>query len=1064
MKKFLFLLTGLMCMLVSCGGGEDSPNEPTPTPNPTPNEPAASITMNTNIPSGGLAFDVKGGEKSVDFTTNKDWTVTVAATTGGATWCTASPTSGKQGDATVKFTVKENTDYDDRSVSVTIKAGTASKTFTINQKGAEALLVTTTKYEVEQAGGEIEVEVQANIDYEMEISETAKSWISEATTRALTTHKHTFTIAANEEVEKREGEIVFKSGDKVETVKVYQAGGAVLVLSQNEFNVSDAGEVITIDVKSNIDFGVQMPNADWISNEAATRGMSSHTLKYDIAPNETYDAREAEIVFYDKNSDLKETVKIVQVQKDAIIISNKSYEVKAEGETIEVKLSANVEFDVTMPDVDWISQVTTRGLTEHTLYYKVAENTNEDSRSAEIVFTNKESQLSEKIVVTQQQKSVLSLDKNEYSVSAAGETISIQVKSNVTYEIQMPDVDWITKETSTRAASTETVKFVIAPNETYDGREAEILFKDKNSNLSTTLKITQAQKDAIILSQKEISVKAEGETIEVKLSANVEFDVTMPDMDWISQVSTRGLTEHSLYFEVAKNVGEEKRNAEIVFKDKNSQLSDKLTISQFGSLKEGYENGVVTVATAGTMKKLIGDDYLNITSLKIIGFINGDDVYHLRRMLGATSYDKEQWGKLSTLDLSEAAIVEGGGYYYYMPTYYTSDNVIGEYMFEDCDNLQSIKLPEFATSIGKSAFSGCDALTSITIPNGVTSIGRSAFFGCDALTSITIPENVTSIEASAFSGCVALTSITIPENVTSIEESTFYGCKALTSITIPENVTSIGGFAFSGCVALTSITIPNSVTSIGKGTFRDCNTLTSVTIGNSVTSIGESAFSGCVALTSITIPENVTSIEESTFYGCKALTSITIPENVTSIGNSAFSNCVALPSITIPENVTSIGNYSFEYCYSLTSIIIPNNVTSIGEYAFYYCKELTSITIGDGVKEIPYYLCYKCTKLSEVIIGKNVKTLFGGCFCLGKDTYIDKFYCYASNPPELVYDWSNDFRYYPFVYSYDNTWHTDRIRVQTKIKTLYVPLRSGTRYSESRQWEGNYLNIIEMEE
>jgi len=93
-----------------------------------------------------------------------------------------------------------------------------------------------------------------------------------------------------------------------------------------------------------------------------------------------------------------------------------------------------------------------------------------------------------------------------------------------------------------------------------------------------------------------------------------------------------------------------------------------------------------------------------------------------------------------------------------------------------------------------------------------------------------------------------------------------------------------------------------------------------------------------------------------------------------------------------------------------------------------------------------------------------VKTLFGGCFCLGKDTYIDKFYCYASNPPELVYDWSNDFRYYPFVYSYDNTWHTDRIRVQTKIKTLYVPLRSGTRYSESRQWEGNYLNIIEMEE
>ena len=825
MKKFLFLLTGLMFMLASCGGGEDDNTDPTPTPKP--NEPAASITMSTNIPSGGLAFDVNGGEKSVSFTTNKDWTVTVAATTGGATWCTASPASGSQGDATVKFSVKENTDYDDRSVSVTIKAGTATKTFTINQKGADALLVTTKKYEVAQEGGEIEVEVQANIDYEMEISETAKSWISEASTRALTTHKHTFTIAANEELKKREGEIVFKSGDKVETVTVYQAGGPVLLLSKNEFNVSDAGETITIEVKSNIDFGVQMPDVDWIVDEASTRGMSSHTLKYDILPNETYDARETEILFYDKNSDLKETVKIVQVQKDAIIISQKNYEVKAEGETIEVKLSANVEFDVTMPDVDWITQVTTRGLTEHTLYYKVAENTGEDSRSAEIVFTNKESQLSEKIVVTQQQKSVLSLDKNEYSASAAGETISIQVKSNVAYEIQMPDVDWITKETSTRAATTETVKFVIAQNETYDGREAEILFKDKNSNLSATLKITQAQKNAIILSQKEINVMSEGETIEVKLSANVEFDVQIPDVDWISQVTTRGLTEHTLYFEISENVGEEKRNAEIVFIDKNSQLSDKLTISQFGSLKEGYENGVVTVATAGTMKKLIGDDYLNITSLKIIGFINGDDVYYLRMMLGGSEFSNYNRGKLTTLDLSEAIMVEGGGYYYYYESthtyHYTSNNLIGNSMFRNCTNLQSIIIPQSVTSIGEEAFYNCDALVSITIPNSVTSIGKYAFRSCSFLPSVTIPNSVTSIENGAFENCDALTSVTIPNSVTLIGAGAFEDCDALTSITIPNSVTLIGAAAFEDCDALTSIAIPNSVTSTKGRTFGDCN-------------------------------------------------------------------------------------------------------------------------------------------------------------------------------------------------------------------------------------------------
>ena len=103
---------------------------------------------------------------------------------------------------------------------MTIKSGTASKTFTITQKYADALLLTTNKYELSQDGGAIEIEVKANIDYEMEIAESAKDWITEAKTRALTTYKHALTIATNEEVEKREGEIYFKSGDKVETVKI----------------------------------------------------------------------------------------------------------------------------------------------------------------------------------------------------------------------------------------------------------------------------------------------------------------------------------------------------------------------------------------------------------------------------------------------------------------------------------------------------------------------------------------------------------------------------------------------------------------------------------------------------------------------------------------------------------------------------------------------------------------------------------------------------------------------------------------------------------------------------
>ena len=393
-----FAVFAIFMCLSACSGGSDEPIDPTPKPEVTKSE----ITIDSSIISNGLTFANDKGEQSISFSTNENWTLNIANTTSGVTWCTASATSGTKGSVTVKFTITENKDYEDRSVSVTIKSGTATKTFIITQKSTEALLVTSNKYEVNQEGGTIEIEVKATTDYKMEISEKANDWIKESSSRALTTHKHKLDIAINEESEKREGEIIFKSGDKVETVKIYQAGGAIILLSQDEYTISDVGETISVEIKSNVEFGVQMPDVDWITDEASSRGMSSHTLKYIVVANEEYDSRSAEIIFYDKNSDLKDTLKVIQAQKDAIVISEKIINVATEGETIEVKVNTNVDFEVQIPsEATWITQTNSRVLTEKRIYLNVTENTNTDSRKAEIVITNKSSQISESIIVEQ---------------------------------------------------------------------------------------------------------------------------------------------------------------------------------------------------------------------------------------------------------------------------------------------------------------------------------------------------------------------------------------------------------------------------------------------------------------------------------------------------------------------------------------------------------------------------------------------------------------------------------------------------------------------------------------
>ena len=143
-----------------------------------------------------------------------------------------------------------------------------------------------------------------------------------------------------------------------------------------------------------------------------------------------------------------------------------------------------------------------------------------------------------------------------------------------------------------------------------------------------------------------------------------------------------------------------------------------------------------------------------------------------------------------------------------------------QHAFRNCENLESITIPDSVTSIGDSAFNHCSKLTNITIPDSVTSIGNYTFQYCSSLKSITIPDSVTSIGDSAFSNCLELESAILPSGIKNITYQMFALCSKLTSITIPNSVTSISYGAFWSCSSLKSITIPDSVTSIGPDALK----------------------------------------------------------------------------------------------------------------------------------------------------------------------------------------------------------------------------------------------------
>ena len=213
MKNILHIL--LLAMIAFCwscsGGGEDVP---TPTPTPKPEEkPKVEVTTTAPVFSQG------GESATVTFTSTDSWTIDVTEGR-AASWCSVTPTSGNKGTNTLTITTTANDTYDERNAKVTIKAGTTTQSFVVTQKQKDAIIVAKNEYTLDAVGGDLNFEVNSNVDFKVDIS---VDWIKQNSgSRGLETKPLSFTIDENNSDESREGLIIITSGDLKQTIKIIQ--------------------------------------------------------------------------------------------------------------------------------------------------------------------------------------------------------------------------------------------------------------------------------------------------------------------------------------------------------------------------------------------------------------------------------------------------------------------------------------------------------------------------------------------------------------------------------------------------------------------------------------------------------------------------------------------------------------------------------------------------------------------------------------------------------------------------------------------------------------------------
>ena len=127
---------------------------------------------------------------------------------------------------------------------------------------------------------------------------------------------------------------------------------------------------------------------------------------------------------------------------------------------------------------------------------------------------------------------------------------------------------------------------------------------------------------------------------------------------------------------------------------------------------------------------------------------------------------------------------------------------IGDYAFDGCRNVTSVKIPEGVVHIGLGAFKNCTKLSRVDLPNSLRSIGVFAFYGCTHMSSLEIPNGVTNMGEYAFCGCNSIVHLTISDSLSAIPPFAFYGCSNLAGVIIPSSVVRIGGGAFCSCDSL----------------------------------------------------------------------------------------------------------------------------------------------------------------------------------------------------------------------------------------------------------------------
>ncbi len=370
---------------------------------------------------------------------------------------------------------------------------------------------------------------------------------------------------------------------------------------------------------------------------------------------------------------------------------------------------------------------------------------------------------------------------------------------------------------------------------------------------------------------------------------------------------------------------------------------------------------------------------------------------------------------------------------------------IGDCAFENCDGIESVKIPYKVRKIGEDVFYGCSDFVARVYEDSFAHkymIMKSIDYEIlsvqapSAPTAAVAGENIIELthhdgyeyrvsggdwqSSPVFDGVFPDSTYVFYQRVAQTFEHPASAASIACEIVTPSyqnadyKLDQFDRYNFDGyrcyndAPMLSRVIIPTEykgypINIVDNYAFKNDTVLSEIILPEGITKIFFGAFSGCTSLETVKIPDSATKIDTEAFMDCTGLKNVVLGNSVEYIGQDAFKNCVSLVNIVLPNSVTTFGNSVFYGCTGLKTIVVPNNLEEITNSTFSNCENIEIIEVPASVPKVGYYAFDGCKNLTVVTTSNSAADIY---VAKGTSTYkveVEYYSSVKSKAPVVFY-------------------------------------------------------------